>query len=389
MSIWEPVELGIDERGQPVRVGLAERNLLAAGEPGAGKSVGLNLIVAHAALSLDCRLILVDGKRVELGLWRRCADAFIGPSITDAIDLLKQLQAAMDTRYDELLDTGQRKITPGCGQPVCWSCSMSWPTSRPPWARPSSRKSSSPWSATWSPAAGPPGIIVVAATQRPSADIIPTSLRDLFGYRWAFRCTTDASSDVILGHGWANEGYTAADIDPTTRGVGWLIAEGGIPRRMKAAYLSDEQAARLAEHATRLRTQAAIGEAGRAHEHAHPRRAGPVPAVRRGRPHTWQSGDSADLISLGTPDHGVSVYLGRCRSCAVPLLAVTTLSEDRRGAVRSSKCTGPSDDPDSHPPAADGGGDRHPGRAAGLRPVGRAGRPVRALLPPGPASRPR
>jgi S-DNA-T family DNA segregation ATPase FtsK/SpoIIIE len=77
------------------------------------------------------------------------------------------------------------------------------------------------------------GIIVVAATQRPSADIIPTSLRDLFGYRWAFRCTTDASSDVILGHGWASEGYTAADIDPTSRGVGWLIAEGGIPRRTR------------------------------------------------------------------------------------------------------------------------------------------------------------
>src|SRR6478736_3072012 len=118
LSIWEPVDLGIDERGHPVRVGLAERNLLAAGEPGAGKSVGLNLIVAHAALSLDCRLILIDGKRVELGLWRHCADAFIGPNITDAIDLLKQLQKVMDTRYGELLDTGRRKITPACGHPV-------------------------------------------------------------------------------------------------------------------------------------------------------------------------------------------------------------------------------------------------------------------------------
>ena len=38
-----------------------------------------------------------------------------------------------------------------------------------------------------------PGIIAVEATQRPSADIIPTSLRDLFGYRWAFRCSTEAS----------------------------------------------------------------------------------------------------------------------------------------------------------------------------------------------------
>ncbi|MGH3778651.1 MAG: hypothetical protein ACRDRR_23410 [Pseudonocardiaceae bacterium] len=50
------------------------------------------------------------------------------------------------------------------------------------------------------------------------------------------------------------------------------------------------------------------------------------------QPHTWQSSDSADLISYGTPDHGVSVYLGRCRSCAVPLLAVIPLSEDLRGS---------------------------------------------------------
>jgi DNA segregation ATPase FtsK/SpoIIIE, S-DNA-T family len=262
LSIWEPVELGLDERGHPVRVGLGERNLLAAGEPGAGKSVGLNLIVAHAALSLDCRLILVDGKRVELGLWRRCAEAFIGPSITEAIDLLKQLQAVMDARYGELLDTGRRKITREGGQPVVvvvfdelayFSATVG-----------ESRQQKEFISLVRDLVARgrAAGIIVVAATQRPSADIIPTSLRDLFGYRWAFRCTTDASSDVILGHGWAAEGYTAADIDPTARGVGWLIAEGGTPRRMKAAYLSDEQATRLAEHAARLRTRAALPEGG-------------------------------------------------------------------------------------------------------------------------------
>src|SRR5215472_3490006 len=74
-----------------------------------------------------------------------------------------------------------------------------------------------------------PGIIPVEATQRPSADIIPTSLRDLFGYRWAFRCSTEASSDTILGHGWANAGYSATEIDPQARGVSWLRAEDGIP----------------------------------------------------------------------------------------------------------------------------------------------------------------
>ena len=110
-----------------------------------------------------------------------------------------------------------------------------------------------------------PGIIGIEATQRPSADIIPTSLRDLFGYRWAFRCSTEASSDTILGHGWASKGYTAEDIDPQARGVSWLRAEDGIPRRVKAAYLSDAHIIALAEQAAAMRTTAkpATGQGGK------------------------------------------------------------------------------------------------------------------------------
>ena len=90
-SMFDPVHLGRDEYGQPVYVDLAERNMLLGGEPGAGKSSGLNLIIAHGALSCDCKLILVDGKQVELGMWRACADGFIGPSIKDAIEAFKAL----------------------------------------------------------------------------------------------------------------------------------------------------------------------------------------------------------------------------------------------------------------------------------------------------------
>ena len=53
-SMFDLVHLGRDEYGQPVHVNLAERNMLLGGEPGAGKSSGLSLIVAHAALSYDC-----------------------------------------------------------------------------------------------------------------------------------------------------------------------------------------------------------------------------------------------------------------------------------------------------------------------------------------------
>jgi S-DNA-T family DNA segregation ATPase FtsK/SpoIIIE len=97
------------------------------------------------------------------------------------------------------------------------------------------------------------GVIVVAATQRPSVDIIPTSLRDLFSFRLAFRCTTDSSSDIVLGRGWAVSGYDASTIAPEDRGVGLLLAEGGFPSRIKAACLSDADIYGLVEYATRLR----------------------------------------------------------------------------------------------------------------------------------------
>src|SRR5262249_60608180 len=98
LSIWDPVHLGTDELGRRVHVNLAERNMLIGGEPGGGKSVALQLIVAHGALSADARLVLIDGKRVELGLWAECAERFVGPSIDEGIDVMHWLHRLLDAR---------------------------------------------------------------------------------------------------------------------------------------------------------------------------------------------------------------------------------------------------------------------------------------------------
>ena len=206
LSIWDPVHLGTDEFGNRVEVTLAERNMLIGGEPGGGKSVALQLIVAHGALSADCRLILVDGKRVELGLWRDCAERFIGPSIDDAIDTLHWLQDQIDERTDLLLQMKKRKVTPDLGWPVYlmpidevayFSATVGTPTQQ---------KEFNATNRDIVARGRAPGIIAIEATQRPSADIIPTSLRDLFGYRWAFRCSTEAHptpSSATAGPTWA------------------------------------------------------------------------------------------------------------------------------------------------------------------------------------------
>src|SRR5579859_7145211 len=117
-SMFDPVHLGIDENGEHVYVNLAERNMLLGGEPGGGKSSAINLIVAHGALSCDCKLILIDGKQVELGLWRHSADMFIGPSIKDALDAFTEFQAIMNARYDKLLAQGRRKISRNDGEDI-------------------------------------------------------------------------------------------------------------------------------------------------------------------------------------------------------------------------------------------------------------------------------
>ena len=256
LSIWQPIHLGIDEAGQPVLITLAERNLLLGGEPGGGKSGALNLIVGHAALSTDCRLVLLDGKQVELGLWQESADIFVGPDLAAAIEQLGVVTAEMDRRYALLLANQERKITAGVAgwEPILVAVDELAYFS----ATVGTKAQQAAFTALMRDLVArgrAAGIITVVATQRPTSEVVSPSLRDLFGYRWAFRCTTPASSDVILGNGYAKQGYTAVDIDPAARGVGWLLAEGGLPRRVKSAFLTDGEIRDLAAYAARLRAR--------------------------------------------------------------------------------------------------------------------------------------
>ena len=89
-------------------------------------------------------------------------------------------------------------------------------------------------------------MIVCAATQKPGADVVPSALRDLFGFRLALRCTTPQASDTILGQGWASAGADASTIPGAQRGVGYLLAEGERPVRIRGFYLDDDAIAAIA-----------------------------------------------------------------------------------------------------------------------------------------------
>ncbi len=254
LSLWEPIPVGVDEDGQPVTVSLPERNLLIGGEPGGGKSVAASMPIAVAAFDPDVDLWLLDGKRVELGVWKPCAACFVGSSLADAIDALKRLQTEMDRRYDWLEAHGRRKVEPGDGLRLIVVACDELAYYLTIGDRNGVREFANLLRDLVSRGRAA-GIIVVAATQKPSGDIVPTALRDLFGFRWALRCSTRDASDTILGAGWATLGYSAATIAGDQRGVGYLLAEGQVPSRLRSYYLADADLTALAERARLLRSE--------------------------------------------------------------------------------------------------------------------------------------
>lgn len=265
LSIFDPIDFGLDELGRRKLISLIYRNILIGGEPGGGKSVTVSNILAHAALSNDVRLWLFDGKLVELGLWWPLADVFVGPDLTKAIEALKELQAELDRRYVVFLLEGRRKIMPAdvrlmppilfvIDELALFTATMGTPQQREEFetllkdivARGRAC-----------------GIITVAATQRPDRDVIKTGLRDLFAFRLAHRCTAQGSSDVVLGHSWASQGFNAVNIDPLQRGVGLLLAEGGTPEYIRVPDLSnDDDIKHLVRVGTHIRGLGAAAKGG-------------------------------------------------------------------------------------------------------------------------------
>ena len=144
------------------------------------------------------------------------ADEFVGPDLDHAIITLRRLQRVMDNRYTWLRAHGRRKIEPFDDVNVItsifdeialYSTVLGTETQQ--------REFVSLFRdlvARGRAAAMP----VIAATQRPSVDIIPKSVRDLFGYRAAFRCTSTGSSNIILGDGWSEAASTPPTSPPPT-----------------------------------------------------------------------------------------------------------------------------------------------------------------------------
>lgn len=247
-STVDRLPVGVNESGAQVTVRLRESNALVAGLPGGGKSAFLNALIASAVgCGPSVALYGIDPKRVELAAWRGKFTR-IATEDDDFLPLLNDLADEMNSRYAYLEQHGLRKFekfTAAHPLIVLVIDELAEVVSSADSKRDKAHSAAIRILVQKGRAAG---ICVIAATQRPSSDVIPTSLRDLFVQRVAFATSTVEMSRMVLGDGARSDEPGPESIGANERGVGFVTSDGdrGLTR-FKAYWVSDEDVKSLVD----------------------------------------------------------------------------------------------------------------------------------------------
>ncbi len=292
-----PIALGKDIAGQPFYGDLSKMpHLLVAGATGAGKSVGLNVMLASLLFKRtpeEVRLLMIDPKMVELAVYDGIPHMLL-PVVTDMKKASLALRWAVDEmerRYQLFAEAGARNVTtynqrvdkvltgempaeklwPGRAGKV----RSFGPGGEEIWLLPDGDEEPDPLPtpeklpyvvlvvdefadlmmvaakdveaaiARLAQKARAAGIHVILATQRPSVDVITGMIKANFPARIAFKVSQREDSKTILGRQGAEHLLGMGDMLMIPPGASEL-------KRVHSAYISEDEVTALCDF---LRTQ--------------------------------------------------------------------------------------------------------------------------------------
>jgi DNA segregation ATPase FtsK/SpoIIIE, S-DNA-T family len=207
------VPVGEDIAGQPVSLDFSSPDsphLLVAGMTGSGKSVALETLLRGACRyePEKVRVLAVDPKRTEMRFLEDHPHLLGGLGLTphDAATLLERATEEMERRYGIMSSARVSKVE---------DYNTAVPDNVLPWwiivldeyadlaIDPDDRKNIEPKMLRLAQKARAAGIHLILATQRPSADILNTSVRANFSAQLALRVRSITESQIIIGEAGA------------------------------------------------------------------------------------------------------------------------------------------------------------------------------------------
>jgi len=245
------IALGQDVSGGPIAADLTQMpHLLIAGTTGSGKSVCVNGIIACLLLQNtpdDCKLLMVDPKRVELTGYNGVPH-LIMPVIAEIERVVAALQwvtREMDERYRKFQKTGVRNIADFNARAVTAG------EKKLPYLviiideladlmmlAPDETERIITRLAQLARATG---IHLILATQRPSVDVVTGLIKANFPARIAFAVASGVDSRVILDQPGAEALLGRGDML-------FQSPDAPAPVRSQGAYVSDTELARLVRY---------------------------------------------------------------------------------------------------------------------------------------------
>jgi S-DNA-T family DNA segregation ATPase FtsK/SpoIIIE len=264
--------LGKTIGGEPVMADLAKMpHLLVAGTTGSGKSVGLNTMILSLLYRLapeQCRLIMIDPKMLELSVYDGIPH-LLAPVVTDprkAVVALKWAVREMEERYRKMSKLGVRGVeafndrvrkAKEKGEVLKRTVQTGFDreTGKPIYEDEVLELDHMPFIVVvvdevadlmmisgkeiegavqrLAQMARAAGIHLIAATQRPSVDVITGTIKANFPTRISFQVTSKIDSRTILGEQGAEQLLGQGDM--------LYMAAGGRIRRVHGPFVSDHE----------------------------------------------------------------------------------------------------------------------------------------------------
>jgi S-DNA-T family DNA segregation ATPase FtsK/SpoIIIE len=254
LSVW----LGKDISGASVNADLARMpHILIAGTTGSGKSGCINTMLCSVLLRAtpdEVRMILVDPKRVELGLYESIPH-LLTPVVSSpkaAAAVLANILTEMEHRYERMslararnLPELNRVLTERGEQPLPYLLVVIDELADLMMVSPQDVEDAVIRLAQKSRAVG---IHLVLATQRPSVDVITGMIKANVPSRIAFAVSSQTDSRVILDTSGAESLLGQGDMLFKPLGTSRL-------QRVQGAYVSEEEIALIVEQCRGQREQ--------------------------------------------------------------------------------------------------------------------------------------